>query len=66
MTLKLNGLYKTDTGYIIPRSYIYDDLAIFEVLTGGELHYVKGHCTFTTKELKKILKIKGKERIEIL
>lgn len=66
MTLKLNGLYKTDTGYIIPRSYIYNDLAIFEVLTGGELHYVKGHCIFTTKELKKILKIKGKERIEIL
>lgn len=66
MTLKLNGLYKTDTGFIIPRSYIHDDLAVFEVLTGGELHYVKGHCTFTTKELKKILKIKGKERIEIL
>lgn len=66
MTLKINELYKVETGYIIPRSQIHDDLAIFEVLTGGELHYVKGHCTFTTKELKKIFKIKGKERIEIL
>lgn len=66
MTLKINELYKVDTGYIIPRSYINDDLAIFEIITGNDLHFVKSHHTFTTKELKKIFKIKGKERIEIL
>ena len=70
MVLKLNGSYKTATGYIIPRSHFRGEkgqcYCVVQILTGGESHYTSRHTTMSTKELRKALKIGQKERIEIV
>lgn len=70
MTLKLNGSYKTATGYLIPRSHFRGEknqcYCVVQILTGGESHYTSRHTTMSTKELRKALKIGQKERIEIV
>ena len=70
MTLKLNGSYKTATGYLIPRSHFRGEkgqcYCVVQILTGGVNHYTSKHTTMSTKELRKALNLKDKERIEIL
>lgn len=70
MILKLNCSYNAECGIIIPRSHLKGEkgerYAIFEVLTLGEGTYTKKHVTFTTKELRKILNVGAKERIDIV
>lgn len=70
MTLKINSAYKTATGYIIPRSHMFQGkgvkYAIFEVIAGGDGKYVKKHATYTTTELRKVLALTKNERVEII
>lgn len=69
MTLKVNTMYKTEDGHIIPRSRFGDDLpkyAIVEVLTRDNNHFVVSHKTFTQKDFRQALKLSAKERIEII
>lgn len=73
MELKLNSAYNTDCGIVIPRSHLKGEkgekgerYAIFEVLTLGNARYTKKHVTFTTKELRRILNVGAKERIDIV
>lgn len=70
MTLKINSMYKVAGGYVIPRSHFSEDaapnFAIFEVLQGGESHFVKKHTTFNRKELRKVLGLGKGEKVEIL
>ena len=69
MILKVNSMYKTDTGYIIPRSHKKDEgangYAIVQVLTGTERHFTSKLTTMTTKEFRKALSLGGKEQVEI-
>ena len=71
MELKLNSAYTVECGIIIPRSHLKGDkaerYAVFEVLTmNTNSSYAKKTRTFSTKELRKMLKSGAKERIEIL
>lgn len=70
MVLKINSMYKVDGGFIIPRSHFSEDAALnfatFEVLQGGESHFVKKHTTFNRKELRKVLGLGKGEKVEIL
>lgn len=70
MQLKVNSMYQTDTGWIIPRSHLSEGKGekylIVEVLTGGVEHFVKSHTSYTTKELRKVLHIGAKERLDVL
>lgn len=63
MILKLNSSYNAECGILIPRSHLKGEkgerYAIFEVLTLGDGRY-------STKELRKILNVGSKERIEIV
>ena len=70
MELKLNSAYTVECGNIIPRSHLKGDkaerYAVFEVLTmNTNTSYAKKTRTFSTKELRKMLKLGAKERIEI-
>ena len=68
MTLKINSMYPTATGFIIPRSHANTDTGekycIVQVLTGDNVHYTSHHTTMSHKELRKALKLPAKERIE--
>ena len=70
MKLKLNSMYKTETGYIIPRSHFSEtntpNYLIADLLIGGETHYTKKIVTLTRKELKKLLDLPNNERVEII
>lgn len=69
MTLKVNQIYNTEDGHIIPRSRFSDDMpkyAIVEVLTGDNSHFVVSHKTFTQKNFRQALNLSAKERIEII
>ena len=69
MTLKVNAMYKTDDGHIIPRSRFGNQLpkyAIVEVVTGDNNHFVMSHKTFTPKDFRKALNLDAKEKIEII
>lgn len=70
MILKLNSAYNIECGLLIPRSHLKGEkgerYAIFEVLTLGDGRYSTKYITYTTKELRKILNVGAKERIEIL
>lgn len=69
MTLKINTMYKTDTGYIIPRSHKKQEgkvgYAIVQVLSGGSNHFTSKSVTMSTSEFRKALGLAGKEQIEI-
>ena len=69
MILKVNAMYITEDGYIIPRSRFNDDMpkyAIVEILTGDNSHFVVSHKTFTQKDFRRVLNLSAKERIEII
>lgn len=69
MILKLNFMYKTEVGYIIPRTRFSDDMpkyAIVEILTGDNSHFVVSHKTFTQKDFRQVFNLSAKERIEII
>ena len=70
MTLKINSMYKTDTGYIIPRSHKKNEgknsYAIVQVLSGDSNHFTSKMVTMSTREFRKALNLAGKEQIEIL
>lgn len=70
MILKLNSAYNADCGIIIPRSHLKGEkgerYAVFDVLTQDcGKSYTKKQTTFSTKELRKILNVGAKEKIEI-
>ena len=69
MKLKINGMYKTATGFIIPRSHFSESnpphYLIADLLTGDETHFVKKSVTLTRRELKKLLDLPSAERVEI-
>ncbi len=70
MRLKLNTMYKTDTGYLIPRSHMTTDTmpsyCIIEILKGGDTSFKVEHKTMTRQEIRTELKLKKNERIEIV
>ena len=70
MKLKLNSMYKTETGYVIPRSHFSEtnppNYLIADLLVGDEKHYTKKIVTLTRKELKKLLDLPNNERVEIV
>lgn len=70
MKLKLNSMYKTETGYVIPRSHFSEtnppNYLIADLLIGDETHYTKKIVTLTRRELKKLLDLPNNERVEIL
>lgn len=70
MELKLNSAYTVECGIIIPRSRLKgvkaERYAVFDVLTmSTNKSYAKKTRTFSTKELRKMLKLGAKEKIEI-
>ena len=70
MELKLNSAYMVECGIIIPRSHLKGDkaerYAVFDVLTTEtNTSYTKKTRTFSTKELRRMLKVGAKEKIEI-
>ena len=71
MQLKVNAMYASDGGYLIPRSTFSKDkatpFAIFEVLElKPDGRYIKRHCTLTRIDIKKALGLSKKERLEII
>ena len=70
MKLKVNSSYKTANGYIIPRSHVKaekgEKFCIVQVLTGGDTHYESRHMTMSYKELRKVLALSQKEKVEIV
>ena len=71
MKLRLNAMYKTATGFIIPRSHFSIEIgqkwACVDVLTttqGGK-HYIKESTTMSTKEIKKALGLGRAEGVTI-
>ena len=69
MVLRVNAMYITEDGYIIPRTRFSDDTpkyAIVEILTGDNSHFVVSHKTFTQKDFRQALNLSAKERVEII
>lgn len=70
MTLKVNAGYRTETGFIIPRSHFKKEkgekFAVVEILTDCKTHFTREHTTFTVKEFRDALNLAQKERIEIV
>ena len=72
MTLKINAAYKMITGeWLIPRSHISsagtgERFAVVEILTGGEISYIKRHTTMNCKELRKALDLAKNEKVEVV
>ena len=66
----MNELYKTTTGWLIPRSHIGsvkgERFAVVELLEGDENHFVKTHTTYSPKEFRVALDLKHNERVEII
>ena len=70
MKLKVNEMYKTDTGYIVPLSHFTQEAgakyAIVRVLTYREYTYLVRHVTFCQQDFRDALNLKKNERIEIV
>lgn len=70
MKLKINNSYAIEGGYLIVRSHTNtmtaENYAIVQLLTGDDNHYISSMRTMTHKELRKLLGVSGKERIEII
>ena len=72
MKLKINSMYKTATGFIIPRSNFSIErgqkwlcVDVLTVTQGGK-HYIKKSTTMSTKEIKKALDLARNEGVEII
>ena len=70
MTLKINSMYKTETGYIVPRSHFKDEKGvkwcIVQVLEQHETTFKTHHTTMTQKQLKTILGLGKNERVDLI
>ena len=78
MILKINQMYKTAKGYIVPRSHFGSDLtedtslknskqyAIIDVLIGGFDRFTKKSVTMSRAEIRQALELNAKEKIDIL
>lgn len=69
MNMKLNAMYTTERGFIIPRSHFSDNkglrFAIFEVVETDGTHFTSHHTTLDIKQIRKSLKIIAKEGVTI-
>jgi hypothetical protein len=70
MKLKVNEMYKTDIGFIVPLSHFTKEAgakyAIVRVLTYREYTYLVKHVTFNQQDFRDVLHLKQNERIEII
>ncbi len=75
MILKVNGMYKTTTGYLIPLSHFNDSTvqkyAVVKLLDdqtngAGVVGFKARTTTFTLKDFRQALDLDGKERITII
>lgn len=70
MILKINAKYATPTGFLIPRSHLNAEngskWCIVQVLTNYDGRFESRHTTMTTKELRKLLNIGAKERVDVV
>ena len=66
MKFKVNSMYQTATGYLIPRSHLNAGgkgakYCIVEVLQTDGKHYVKNTTTMTTQEIRRALELSKNE-----
>ena len=70
MTLKINQMYVTRAGYIVPRSHFKDEKGVKWCVVQVLDHTVNGfktyHKTMTQKDIKIVLGLGKSERIEIV
>ena len=72
MTLKINDMYKTATGYLIPRSHFSVERGVkwlcvdILTVTQGGRGYIKTSTTMSTKEIKKALAIERNEGVNVI
>jgi hypothetical protein len=75
MILKVNGMYKTTTGYLIPLSHFNDSAvqkyAVVKLLDdqtngAGVVGFKTRTTTYTLKDFRQALSLDGKERIRII
>lgn len=75
MTLKVNEMYKTATGYLIPLSHFSEGFAqkyaVVKLLDdqtngAGVVGFKVSTTTYTLKEFRQALSLDGKERITII
>lgn len=70
MKLKINNSYAVEGGYLIVRSHTNamsaENYAIVQLLKGDDNHYISSMRTMSHKELRKLLGVSNKERIEII
>lgn len=70
MKLKINNSYDIEGGYLIVRSHTNamsaENYVVVQLLIGGDNHYISSMRTMSHKELRKILGVSNKERIEII
>lgn len=71
MKLKINSMYKTKNGFLVPRSHLSSEKgirwAVIEMLTFiGDGRYIMEHVTLDTPKIKELLELDSKERIDIL
>ena len=70
MKLKINNSYPIEGGFLIVRSHTNamtaENYAIVQLLIGGDCHYISKMQTMSHKEMRKLLGVTNKERIEII
>lgn len=70
MILKVNSMYETESGFLIPRSHFGKqkgvNFAIVQIYRDYGAHYDTYHTTMTSGELKNALKLARNERLEII
>lgn len=70
MKLKVNQMYQTDAGYIVPRSHFKDEKGVkwcvVQVLEQHETTFRTHHTTMTQKDIKDALGLGKNERVEIV
>lgn len=70
MKLKVNEMYKTDIGYIVPLSHFTKEAgskyAIVRVLAYREYTYLVKHITFNQQDFRDALHLTKNERVEIV
>lgn len=70
MKLKINNSYDIEGGYLIVRSHTNamsaENYVVVQLLQGGDNHYISSMRTMSHKELRKLLGVSNKERIEII
>ena len=72
MKLKINSMYKTKNGYLVPRSHLSSEKgirwAVIELLNyvADGRYYAMQHVTLDTPKIKELLELDSKERIDII